>query len=118
MLREEISVLMLRELKDPRLGFVSITGAEVTPDLRHAKVFISVMGTEEEKQHSLDALNRARGFLRTEIGKRAHLKTVPEMRFLEDETNQTGSRIFQLLQEVRETDAAIESADRQDSDAE
>lgn len=109
MLREEISVLMLRELKDPRLGFVTITGAEVTPDLRHAKVFASVMGTDEEKAKSLEALNRARGFLRTEIGKRAHLKTVPEMRFLEDETNRTGSRIFELLEEVKQAEGTDES---------
>lgn len=101
MLREEISVLMQRELKDPRVGFVTITGADVTPDLRHARVFASVMGTEEEKAHSIEALNRARGFLRTELGKRARLKTVPELRFFEDETTQTGSRIFQLLEEVK-----------------
>lgn len=112
MLREEISVLMLRELKDPRLGFVTITGADVTPDLRHAKVFASVMGTDEEKAHSLEALNRARGFLRTELGKRARLKTVPELRFFEDETTRTGSRIFQLLEEVKETgDATPEGTD-------
>lgn len=106
MLREEISVLMQRELKDPRLGFVTITGAIVTPDLRHAKIFVSVMGTVEEMSHSLEALNRARGFLRTELGKRARLKTVPELRFFEDETNQTGSRIFQLLEEAKETDGS------------
>ena len=106
MLREEISVLMQRELKDPRLGFVTITGASVTPDLRHAKIFVSVMGTVEELSHSLEALNRARGFLRTELGKRARLKTVPELRFFEDETNSTGSRIFQLLEEVKVTDAS------------
>lgn len=117
MLREEISVLLQRELKDPRLGFVTITGAEVTTDLRHAKVFVSVMGTPEEAEHSLEALNRARGFMRTEIGKRAHLRTVPEMKFLEDETTQTGSRIFQLLETVKPIEDPDAAAGEQVEDA-
>lgn len=118
MLREEISVLLQRQLKDPRLGFVTITGAEVTTDLRHAKVFVSVLGTPEEAEHSLEALNRARGFLRTEIGKRAHLRTVPEMKFLEDETTQTGSRIFQLLEVVKQTEQPESMPTEQVEDAE
>jgi ribosome-binding factor A len=117
MLREEISVLLQRELKDPRVGFVTITGAEVTTDLRHAKVFISVLGTPEETERSLEALNRGRGFLRTEIGKRAHLRTVPELRFLEDETTQTGSRIFKLLEDVKLTEQPEPAQDGQVEDA-
>lgn len=104
MLREELSLLVLRELKDPRLGFVSFTGASVTPDLRHARVYVSVMGAEQEKQHSLDALNRARGFLRTALGKRAKTRTVPELTFVEDEAADTGNRIFALLDEVKRVD--------------
>lgn len=118
MLREEISLLMHRELKDPRLGFATITGAQVTPDLRHAKVFVSVMGTDEEKRHSLAALNRGRGFLRTAIGKRAHLRTVPEMTFLDDDTTETGSRISQLLEEVKRAGEEAPPADVRDTDAE
>lgn len=104
MLREEISVLLQRELKDPRLGFVTVTGADVSPDLRHAKVFVSVMGAAEERKRSLDALNSARRFLRGAIGKRAHLRTVPELAFVEDESAEAGSRIFALLEEAREED--------------
>jgi len=108
MLRAEISLLLQRELKDPRLGFVTITGADVTPDLRHAKVYVSVMGTQEERDSSLSALNRARGFLRSELSKRAHLKTVPELDFREDEAAARGSRIFELLEEARKTESESE----------
>jgi ribosome-binding factor A len=101
MLREEISTLLQRELKDPRVGFVTVTGADVSPDLRHAKVFVSVMGTPEEKKETLAALNRARGFLRSEIGKRAHLRTAPELTFAEDAGAERGDRITQLLEAAR-----------------
>lgn len=115
MLREEISTLLQRDLKDPRVGFVTITGADVSPDLRHAKVFVSVMGTPEEKKESLAALNRARGFLRSEIGKRAHLRAAPELVFTEDAGAERGDRITRLLEEARRdenpADDGIEGTD-------
>lgn len=104
MLREELSVILQRELKDPGLGFVTITGADVTPDLSHARVFVSIMGEPKEKEQSLKALNRARGFLRTALGRRAHLRTVPELNFLEDTAADTGTRIFELLEQVKQDD--------------
>lgn len=113
MLREEISVILQRQLKDPRLGFVTITGAEVSPDLRHAKVFVSVLGTPEERDHSLEALNRARGFVRTELSRRAHLKTVPDMVFREDEAAKTGNRIFELLETVRHNEDGSDATDEE-----
>ena len=116
MLREEVSTLLQRQLKDPRLGFVTITGADVSPDLRHAKVFVSVLGTTEERTKSLEALGHARGFLRSELSKRARLRTVPELTFLEDEAAETGSRIFALLQEARQSDEL--QSDESDEDDE
>jgi ribosome-binding factor A len=101
MIREDVSILLQREVRDPALGFVTVTDVEVTTDLSHAKVFVSVMGTPEERQRSLDALNRARGFLRTELGKRAHLRAVPDLVFLYDEAAEKGSRIFELLEEMK-----------------
>lgn len=104
MLRTEISLLVQMELKDPRLGFVTITDTSVTPDLRCARVFVSVMGTQEEQQASLKALQSARGFLRSELSRRAHLKTVPELEFRLDDAVSRGHRIFELLQEVRRSE--------------
>lgn len=104
MLREEVSALLQRQLKDPRLGFVTITGADVSPDLRHARVYVSVMGTAEERTRSLEALGHARGFLRRELSKRARMRTVPELTFVDDEAAETGSRIFALLEEARRED--------------
>jgi ribosome-binding factor A len=103
-IREEVSVILQRELRDPGLGFVTVTGAEVSPDLRHARVFVSVLGTPEEKRHSLDALNRARGFLRTELSKRMRMRVVPELEFRHDEAAETGTRVFELLEEARRQD--------------
>ena len=101
MIREDVSALLLREIKDPAVGFVTVTDVDVTPDLSHAKVFVSVMGTPEERERSLDALNRARGFMRSELGKRAHLRTVPELVFRHDEASEKGNRIFELLEEMK-----------------
>lgn len=117
MLREEISTLLQRELKDPRVGFVTITGADVSPDLRHAKVFVSVMGTPEEAGESLAALNRARGFLRAEIGKRARLRAAPELVFTEDVGAERGDRITRLLEEARLDENPVEEDGIEGTDA-
>jgi ribosome-binding factor A len=111
MLREEISTILQRQLKDPRLGFVTITGADVTPDLRHARVFVSVLGTPEEREQSLGALNHGRGFLRSEMGKRARLRTVPEMTFVEDAGAERGGRIAELLEEARRNENPPDAED-------
>jgi ribosome-binding factor A len=99
---EEVSDMLRRDLKDPRLGFVTVTGAEITRDLRHAKVYISVLGTEEEKQQCLDALKRASGFIRGEFTRRAHLRVAPEIAFLGDVSLSRGARIFELLHQIEQ----------------
>lgn len=101
LLRAEISDIIRKEIKDPRLGFVTITDAQVSKDLRHAKVFISVMGTEEEKKDSLGILQKAAGFIRHEFGRRVSMKNIPELMFTFDQAIETGARIFELLQEVK-----------------
>jgi len=117
MLRAEISTLLLRELKDPRLGFVTVTGADVSPDLRHAKVFVSVLGTPEERKESLAALQRGRGFLRSELGRRAHLRTVPELNFQEDIGAERGSRIAELLDAARRGEDPADAEEDEGTDA-
>ena len=103
-LRSEISEIMLREIKDPRLGFVTITEVDVTKDLRHANVYVSVMGDDEQKKASLAILQRAAGFMRGLIGRHAHLKVIPELLFRLDTAMERGARIFELLQQEKHHD--------------
>ena len=97
---QEISELIRREIRDPRVGFVTLTGAEITRDLRHAKVFVSVLGDEAARVESLKALNKASGLLRGEFARRAHLRVAPDLEFRFDEGIERGQRIFELLHSV------------------
>lgn len=97
---QEISEIIRRDLSDPRLGFITLTGAEISRDLRHAKVYISVLGDEESRKQSLIALNRASGMLRGEFARRAHLRIAPELEFRYDDGIERGARIFELLHSV------------------
>lgn len=99
-LKEEISQLIRMELKDPRIGFVTLTSVDVAEDLAHAKVYVSVLGTEDEGKASLDALNRAAGFVRSELGKRIRLRHVPTIVFKYDPSIQHGAHIAKLLRDV------------------
>src|SRR6266581_987458 len=97
---EEVSDMLRRDLKDPRLGFITVTGAQISRDLRHAKVFISILGTEEEKTAGMAALKRATGRIRGEFTRRAHLRVAPEIDFRFDEAIAQGARIFELLHSI------------------
>lgn len=99
-LKEEISQLIRMELKDPRIGFVTLTSVNVAEDLAHAKVYVSVLGTEDESKASLAALNRAAGFVRSELGKRIRLRHVPTIVFKNDPSIQHGAYIAKLLRDV------------------
>ncbi|MFD1177237.1 30S ribosome-binding factor RbfA [Paenibacillus puldeungensis] len=103
-IKKELSVLIQSELKDPRIGFVTVTGVEVTPDLSQAKVYLSVFGDDEKKNESLKGLEKANGFLRTELGKRIRLRHTPELIFKIDESIAYGSRIEKLLGEISHED--------------
>lgn len=91
---------IIRRLKDPRVGFVTVTDTEVSSDMRYVKIFVSVLGSEEEKQKTMEALHRATGFIRTELGGRIRLRHTPEIHFKFDESIERGARIFELLREV------------------
>jgi ribosome-binding factor A len=110
LLVHEISDIVRREIRDPRVGFVTITDAEVTSDLRHARVFFSVLGDEEQREETTRALNRAAGFVRTEFARRAQMRFVPEIRFAFDTSIERGSRISQLLERVKQDDEHAEGA--------
>lgn len=99
-LKKEMSSIFQRELKDPRIGFVTVTHVEVTGDLQQAKVYISVLGSEEQKENSLQAIAKASGFIRSEVGKRIRLRHTPELIFLFDDSIEYGSKIEKLLGEL------------------
>lgn len=99
-LKEEISQMIREDLKDPRIGFVTVTNVEVADDLGHAKVFVSVLGDPQKSQDSLTALNRAAGFVRSEIGKRVRLRHTPDIVFKYDSSIEHGAHIAELLRDV------------------
>ncbi|MDP2726406.1 MAG: 30S ribosome-binding factor RbfA [Dehalococcoidia bacterium] len=100
-LREEISNLLLRETRDPRLAhIVSITAVEVASDLKCAKVFVSVLGTEEDKKEVMVGLQSAANFLRRALTSRLRLRHIPVLNFRRDDSIERGSRILQLLKEI------------------
>ena len=111
-IKEEISRMLLREIRDPRVGFVTITGTSVSPDLRNARVFVSVLGTPEAREDSLRALNSAAGFLRRGLFKRLRLRYSPVLEFVLDDSLDRGERIERLLQGIHaDEDPANESED-------
>lgn len=99
-IKKEISDILMNEIKDPRIGFVTITLVEVTPDLRYARVFASVMGSEEQRKATAEVLDRAKGYIRSEIGKRIRLKYTPEIIIKLDNSIERGTKIIKLIEEV------------------
>jgi len=106
LLREEISELVRREMKDPRLGgLITITEVDVSPDLRSAKVYVSVMGSDEEKASTFKALGAAAHFLQREIRHRITIRRMPELHFLRDDSMEKGARILELLDKAHDETA-------------
>ncbi|MBI4318921.1 MAG: 30S ribosome-binding factor RbfA [Chloroflexi bacterium] len=106
LLRAEISELITREIKDPRLsGMISVTEVDTSPDLRVAKVYISILGSEEERRIAINALQKAAGFFRKELGARLTLRRIPELSFRLDLSIERGDRIMRLLHEIEREDA-------------
>jgi len=99
-IKKELSQIIQTELKDPRIGFITVTGVEVTNDLSQAKVFLSVLGSEEQKEETLKAIARGTGFIRSELGKRMRLRHTPELVFKFDASIEYGSRIEALLEQI------------------
>ena len=100
LLREEIADIIIYKLKDPRIGFVTVTGVDVTDDIKIAVVYISIL-KEEEKKTTLDILNSAKSFIRSELSKRLRMKFIPSVEFRLDSSIEYGSRIETLLNEIR-----------------
>lgn len=101
-IREEIATFLAESAKDPRIvGFVTVTGVDITSDLRHAKVFVSVMGTDSEKEATFQGLASTASHLRSRVGRALRLRVAPEIQFREDDSVQRAARIESLLAGIR-----------------
>ena len=102
-IREEVTTFLAEDAKDPRLvGLVTVTGVDVSRDLRHAKVFVSIMGSDSERQATLEGLESAAGHLRSRIGRALRLRVAPEIAFRYDDSIARAAKIEALLAELRE----------------
>ena len=99
-IHEMVSELLVKGLKDPRIGFVTITGVKLTDDLHLATVYFSVIGSDEEKKATEQGLNSARGYIRKELGKNLRMRYIPDIVFRYDVSVEYGSRIESLLREI------------------
>ena len=107
LIRKEISELIQRELRDPRLdSFVAVTEVSTSPDLQYAKIFISSMSGKQDEQKILGVLNAATGFLRTELAKKVRLRRIPELSFAWDDSIEHGDRILRLIDVVTQQDSS------------
>jgi ribosome-binding factor A len=105
-LKRELGTFIQKELRDPRLGMVSVIDAQVSRDLSHAKIYVTVMGknTPEEAKESLDVLNKAAGFLRSQVAKINNARTTPQLRFYYDTSVNRGQHISKLIQDAVDAD--------------
>ena len=106
LMKQEISKIILRELKDPRIGFVTVTSVECTGDLREAKVYVTLMGSEQQVKDCWAGLQSSLGFIRREIGKRIRLRFTPELSFVVDKSLDYSAHIQELLLKIEAEDKA------------
>lgn len=99
-IKKELGEILAQKIKDPRVGFVTVTDVEVTGDLQQAKIFISILGDEDEKEATFLGLSKAQGFIRKEIGERIRLRKTPELSFEFDESIEYGNRIERILRDL------------------
>ena len=102
-IRDEVAQMLVRELRDPRIGFATVTRVELSPDLQHARVLISVRGEAEAQQKTLEGLTSARGYIRREISQRLRLRRAPELVFVLDGGAEASQKIEELLWKLNET---------------
>lgn len=98
--KKTVSEIIQTEAKDPDIGFVTVTDVKLSGDLRHAKVFVSVYGNDDQQEKTLEALERATGFVRSELGKRMRFKHVPELIFKFDDSIEHGDNINKILRDL------------------
>ncbi len=100
LLRQEIGALLAKEIADPRIGFVTITEVETAPDLRHAKVWVSVIGGKTDRDETVRALQQAMGYVRHQLGQRLRIRRIPELHVRLDDSAERGTRLLHLINEL------------------
>lgn len=110
LIQQELGNLILREISDSRIGFVTISRVEVTTDMAHARVHVSILGSDKEKRDSMVGLGQASTFMRTHLSKVLKMRTVPRLQFVEDKNLDHGFRINQILNDIKRADTAAEPA--------
>ncbi len=120
LVKREVSQMLIHGIKDDRVGagMVSVTDVEVSGDLQHAKIFVSIYGTEEAKTQTMAGLKSATGYVRSELGSRIRLRRTPEVMFVEDRSIERGTRVLSLLNQLnhnRPNDDIEEGDDRESS---
>ncbi len=100
LLRQEIGALLAKEVADPRIGFATITDVETSPDLRHAKVWVSIIGQDADRKETLRALAHTMPFIRHELGKRLRIRRIPDLHVTLDDSAERGTRLMHLLDEI------------------
>jgi ribosome-binding factor A len=117
-IRMEIADILMRRVKDPRVGFVTVTAVDVTADLKQAWVYVTVLQQGAQETETLDALSRAEGFIRGELGRRLKLRYVPDLKFVKDTSIDRVTRVLNLLDEVRpkQAESGDDGAGRKDRD--
>ena len=98
--REVVSVHLAEGLKDPRIGFVTVTGVETSPDLRYARVYVSILGDEPSRADALEGLRSSRGFLQAQLGSELRMKRTPTLEFINDDTVRRADRLTRLIDEA------------------
>ncbi|HKK13332.1 MAG TPA: 30S ribosome-binding factor RbfA [Gammaproteobacteria bacterium] len=116
-IQRELAELIREEVRDPRIGMVTVSGVDVSRDLSHAKVYVTVLGDDQQVRESLRILKRVAGFLRHALGRRMVIRTVPELRFIHDESVERGARLSSLIDQAVADDAA-RSRHEDDDDSE
>lgn len=107
LMKQEVSKMLLRDIKDPRIGFVTVTQVELTGDLREAKIYVSIMGSEQQTEDSWQGLQSALGFIRREIGRRIRLRFTPSISFALDKSLDYSAHIQELLNKINSEEKDI-----------
>ncbi len=116
LLKRELSAILQRGLKDPRIGFVTVSRAKVSADLRHAKVFISVMGEDEARKKTMEGLASASGYIQRELGNRVKMKFLPRLEFVLDDSVDYGFHIMEILEKI-EAEEKDDKREREEGDS-
>ncbi len=117
-MRQEISNMLQRDLKDPRLGFATVTDVRVSGDLQHVQVYVSILGDDAARSQTMQALESARGYIRSEIGRRVQLRLTPEISFAYDDSIERGARILRIISEIQGEEGNVEGDTQGDKENE